>query len=300
MDAIAFLLRNLPRSQEKREGWEDMSLTAYQFACSALIALGQADAAVYGAVARKPPRLPDVLPRWDDICVVVLSLATQQHLLTYRLPDGNISPRPNPGGLTTYVTGGAAPPPAPNIGAGWGLGLAHAAPDVLSVLQSLGLIENGRWSKAAETILWRHLPEEWDIDVTSDPRFVDAAVRAVDTLPEDIRTEMDRIVTITEVDLMASVERSAASYEELRATFGANARIRPPETVDQAQKSLEFARRHDLNWLFFCRWRLADGWLTSADAGHALKIFHDLLAIAMRRAVMARLYPDLSFPMGWP
>ncbi|MGJ4856142.1 hypothetical protein ACN6KF_002104 [Labrys sp. La1] len=300
MDVIDFLSRNIPFSLEGTRGWEDMSMTAYQIGCEALVALGQADEAGYGAVPRKNPRLPDILPRWDDVCVAVLKLAKQQNLLIYRLPDGSIPAPPNRGGLIDYSVADAPPLPAPNIRSAWGLGPAHAAPDVQSVLQSLGLIADGSWTKAAETILWRHLPREWEIDVPSDARFADAVVRAIDTVPEDIRTEMDRIVTITEADVIASVASSVAFYEAQRVIFGKNAQRSSPATADQERKSLEFARRGNLDWLFFCRWRLSDGWLTHADARKALKIFHDPLAIAMRGAVIGRLYPDLRFLTAIP
>ena len=300
MDVIDFLSRNIPFSLEGTGGWEDVSMTAYQIGCEALVALGHADEAGYGAAPRNNPRLPDVLPRWDDVCVAVLYLATQQNLLSYRLPDGSIPPPRNRGGLADYIVVDTPPLPAPNIRPAWGLGVAYAAPDVQSVLQSLGLIADGSWTEAAETILWRDLPRAWDIDVMSDHRFVDAVVRAVDTVPEDIRTEMDRIVTITEADVTASVASSVAFYEEQRVIFGPNAHIGSPATADQERKSLEFARRGNLDWLFFCRWRLSDGWLTRADAGRALKIFHDPLAIAMRRAVVGQLYPDLLFLKAIP
>ncbi|NJS40549.1 MAG: hypothetical protein HC783_17860 [Rhodobacteraceae bacterium] len=51
-------------------------------------------------------------------------------------------------------------------------------------------------------------------------------------------------------------------------------------------------RGNALDWIFFRHWRLGRGWLDETDAGRALHIFHDRLAITMRRAVVARLYPD--------
>ncbi|MEO1200690.1 MAG: hypothetical protein AAFX39_15940 [Pseudomonadota bacterium] len=44
--------------------------------------------------------------------------------------------------------------------------------------------------------------------------------------------------------------------------------------------------------LFFRRWRLDDGWLSPQAAEQALEIFHDPLAIAMRRAVVEGLYAE--------
>jgi hypothetical protein len=151
------------------------------------------------------------------------------------------------------------------------------------------------WTTTAETICWRDQPREWGGDFTSDRRFVAALERAANSMPGDIRAEMDRLVTITEEDVAAAVAQSAAWIEEMRARYGPNARIGSPATNERARKSLAAGRRDELDWLFFRRWRLADGWLTPKEAERALEIFHDRLAIAMRRAVIPRLYPGLPF-----
>ena len=107
---------------------------------------------------------------------------------------------------------------------------------------------------------------------------------------------MDRFAEISEAEVAAYVARSTAHYEEQLAKYkGTKARISSPKTPEEARRGLEFRRRFDLDWLFFCRWRLPDGWLSPKEAERALKIFHDPLAIEIRRAVAARLYPDLPF-----
>lgn len=58
------------------------------------------------------------------------------------------------------------------------------------------------------------------------------------------------------------------------------------------QQGLVFLRIHELDWLFFSNWRLSDGWLFSPARRQALEIFHDSLAVRMRRAVVTKLYPD--------
>lgn len=58
------------------------------------------------------------------------------------------------------------------------------------------------------------------------------------------------------------------------------------------RQGLIFLRIHDLDWLFFSNWRLSDGWLSPLERKRAMEIFHDSLAIRMRRAVVKRLYPD--------
>ncbi|AHG46427.1 hypothetical protein RLEG12_25715 [Rhizobium leguminosarum bv. trifolii CB782] len=294
-DVVDFLSRNIPRD-DREEGWNDMALTAYQIGCEALVALGQADETNWGAIPRKNARLPLELPRWDDLSVSVLRLAAQQKLLSYRRPDGSV---PLATGHWLIRQIGAPPPPPPNIAAANGLGPAFATPEALSVLQALGLLAEGRWTMIAETVFWRDWPEEWEMDFTSDPHFSDAVEQALATIPADIRTEMDKLVTITDAQVAAEMQRSAAVAEEWRAKYGPKAEIiSSSDTPKRARTSLEFIVRHELDWLFFRRWRLADGWLASKEADKALGIFHDDLAIAMRCAVVKRLYPHLPFAAG--
>lgn len=290
-DVVDFLSRNLPRNDEE-DGWDHMFLTAYQIGCEALVALGQVDETSRGTIPRKNARLPDELPRWDDLCVSVLRLAAQQRLLFYRLPDGSV---PLATGDWVIYRIGAPPPPPPNIAAANGLGPAFATSEVLTVLRALGLLTEGRWTEIAETVFWRGWPKEWEMDFNSDPRFSDAVEQALATIPADIRAEMDKLVTITNTDVTAAVKRSASVAEETRAKYGPNASIGPPDTPEQARRGLEFLRRAELDWLFFRHWRLADGWLAPKEASKALEIFHDGLAIAVRRAVAKRLYPNLTF-----
>ncbi|WP_458393402.1 hypothetical protein [Rhizobium brockwellii] len=290
-DVVDFLSRNLPRNDEE-DGWDHMFLTAYQIGCEALAALGQADEISGGAIPRKNARLPDELPRWDDLCVSVLQLAAQQRLLSCRRPDGSLPLLTGSWVVRRIVE---PPPPPPNIVAANGLGPAFATPEALSVLRALGLLTEGRWTEIAETVFWRDWPEEWDMDFHSDPRFSDAVEQALATIPADIRVEMDKLVTITDTDVTAAVKRSASAVEESRAKYGPNASIGQPDTPEQARRGLEFLRRAELDWLFFRHWRLADGWLAPKEASKALEIFHDDLAIAVRRAVAKRLYPNLTF-----
>lgn len=287
---IAFLSRNLP--VDGGPGWDHMFSTAYQVGCEALVALGQADETHRGAVPRQNPQLPDVLPRWDDVCVSVLWLAGQQRKLAYHSRDGVV--------LATKTTPewtivGALPPPAPNIAAAHGLGPAYASPEVMPVLAGLALIADGGWSREAETVLWRGQPPEWQLDVAADPRFSDAVNRASETVPDDIRAEMDRLAVVSEAEVGTAVAESASSYAEARAKYGPKARLSSPFTPAQARMMLEGTRPHWLDDLFFGRWRLDGGWLSRDEAKRALGIFHDRLAIAMRRAVVERLYPDVPF-----
>ena len=342
-DAIKYLSNSLPAECESG-GWEHACSSAYQMGCEALVALGHAEETDWGAVPRETPRLPSVLPRWDDVCTAILGLARQRHEIEYRLPDGSIlppwwvrqrskkaKPRPTPNiaatdelgplyaspeTLSAFEAQGLVadgrwtntdeslrlqkmllpkPTPPPNIAAIDGLGLAYVTLDVVPVLQQLGLVANDRWTEAAETVLWRKRPEAWGLDFTSDPRFANAVEQALETMPEDIRVEMDQAMEITDAHVAAAVARSEARHKGERAKYGHKAEIAPPFTTEQARSVVVSGRQNGLNWLFFRRWRLPDGWLTPKEAERALAIFHDPLAIAMRRVVAQRLYPDLPF-----
>lgn len=183
--------------------------------------------------------------------------------------------------------------PAPNIAAAYGLGWAHAALSVMPVLECLGLVEAGRWTMAAETVLWREQPVEWRMDITSDPRFQTARDLATSAMPDDIRADIARLVTITDAEVADGLAKRKAHQQELHIEHGPNRVINLPLTLESVRKGLLFVRRHELDWVLFTRWRLHDGWLGPEERNRALEIFHDPLAIAMRQAIIARLYPQL-------
>lgn len=285
---IHLIEANLPVLDRKGEEWDHMFTSAYQFGCDALIALGQAEETGRGARPLPRPRLPDILPRWDDICVTVLSLANQCGLLSFRLPDGRESPEA--GAWWGRREGEVMP--QPNIMAAHGLGPAWTAPQVLSVLHALGLVDAGQWTATAEPVLWREEPPEWNLDIAADPRFRQALDRVINEMPAHIRRRLDRLVTITEADVTEGLIRREAHQEGLRAEHGASRVIGLPLTRESVKQGLVFLRIHDLDWLFFSNWRLSDGWLSPSERKRAMEIFHDSLAIRMRRAVVRRLYPD--------
>lgn len=295
--AADYLARNQPYSDDN-ETWQHTFTSAYQMGCEALAALGYAEKTDWGAIPLKDPKLPDTLPRWDDICVAVIQLASQRGGLQYRLIDGSVL-GPLGGTWTIIPAKGSPPAPAPNISAAQGLGPAYAFPDVESVLRALGLIsDDDRWTKPAETIFWRVNHHEWVVEFQADWRFAAAAERASNNIPGDVREEMDRLATVTDKDVDTALAKSAAWYEDMRSQYGPNAKIHAFTTNEHARRSVESGRRYGLDWLFFRRWRLDDGWLPDEQGKRALEIFHDPLAIAMRRATMARVYPDLPYLAG--
>ncbi|WP_373051164.1 hypothetical protein [Thalassovita aquimarina] len=288
---VSFLSDNLPRLDK---GLEHDFSTAYQIGCSALVALGQADETEYGATPRPNPEFPEKLPRWDDICIAVLKLAKHQNKLSYRLQNGDKPPASVVAPAFTIVPLGRQPtPPPPNNSPSRRLGAAQADPAVISAMNALGLVAVARWTDEAETVLWRIQPRAWGMDIASDPRFAEAVKNTVYTVPSNIQTQFDQLVTITEDDVASSMASHEAALKEPREKCAPNARAVMPKTAAEIRRSLAFQRRNTLDWMFFRHWRLSDNWLSDDQAGRALPIFHDPLAIQMRQAVIARLYPEL-------
>ncbi len=288
---IAFIQNNLPRTGSDGE-WEHRYTSAYQMGCEALAALGVAEETERGARTLHEPRLPDVLdvlPRWDDICAVVLGLAHQRDLLSCRAPDG----REDPARAAWWGRQTCEVVPPPNIDPAHGLGAAWAAPQVMPVLHALDLVEDSAWTAAAETVFWREQPEEWRMNITSDPRFIAARDQATSAMPDDIRAELQRLVTITEDDLIEGLARRKSYQQELLTAHGPGRANCQLLTVESVRRGLLFVRRHELDWVLFTRWRLTDGWLPPEERLRALDIFHDPLAIMMRQTIVARLYPEL-------
>lgn len=136
-------------------GWGDLAMTAYEIGCDALVSLGQANATRWGAAPKSDPCLPEMLPFWEDVAVAVLWLARQQNMISYRKMDGSLNaPLPRAGGRVVLYCA-SQPVPVPNIAAGPGSGPALAALTIIPVLEALGLVQDARWTAAAETVHWR-------------------------------------------------------------------------------------------------------------------------------------------------
>jgi pellino protein len=290
---IEFLKERLPVARRSPLTWSDDSMTAYQLGCDALVALGQAERIGPSAISKDWPKLPEVLPRWDDICVVVLGLAD----VTFMQPGAPTSTKRYPPVQTA---------PDVNIAACKTADAAEASTDILPLLAILGLTQNGRWTEASETIHWRDAAG-WKPSHLRDVRFMEAVKIACETMPDDINDEMDRLVTITDDD----VEKSATRIRKVRDLNYANAKRRgrdvaPPEVfppeieLARGRAGVERSRSGELDWLFYRRWRLSDGWLSDEESQRALEIFHDPLARNMRRAVIRERYDGFVLAeFGW-
>lgn len=265
---VEFLAQSLPNAPDG--GWSHLSISAYEVACEALIALGHAVEVLGGAKPVAQPKLPAILPRWDDVATAVVWLSAQSGDLGYRHFPGARSGS-NPTGLLR-----------PNIRAAFGSGPAYLEPWAFPVFQSLGLILGGRWTAQAETILWRDYPDEWGIDFTENRRVVEACEAAVANVPKDIAAEIRRMATFSEQDIKEWLEipRPHASI---------------PKTRDDALRSLRFWSCFGVDRVFSKRWRLGEGWLSVEESKRTLYFHFDPVALHMRREFARRYMPEFPF-----
>ncbi|MGO6808804.1 hypothetical protein ACCS61_14760 [Rhizobium ruizarguesonis] len=264
---IDFLSSAMP--QDPGGNWEHYCISSLELGCEVLVRLGRAtDILGYGAKPVEEPLSSEVSLRWDDVATVMISVAAQMSLLGFRPFPGT---RNSPTSLLK-----------PNIRAAHGCGPAYLEPVAFDVFRTLGLILDGSWAEAAETVLWRECPEKWSIDITRDKRFLRAADLAVTTVPPDIAAEIGRVTTITE--------------EDIDNWLGIPERHRNgPKSRKDAVKALEFWARSDLDDTFVRRWRLSHGWLPPEEAARGLWIKLDPLAANMSSAFAALYLPHLPF-----
>ncbi len=267
---VEFISNALPRNQAGN--WEHLHIGAFEIACELLIRLGCAIDNRTGAIPVAEPRLPEVIPRWDDVATVVIWVAAQAGYLGFRHFPGARS-RPKSAGLARA-----------NIRAAHGCGPAHLVDEAFPAFQSLGLILGGCWTVVAEVILWRDDPKEWELDFTNDRRFRRACNVAVATVPEDIAKKIKQHAEIREEQIVEWLDlaRGAPGISRNR---------------EDALKSLRFWSRHILDGIFERHWRLADGWLSPPESQRGLQLSCDPLAINMRMVFAERYLPQ--YPHLW-
>jgi len=139
-------------------------ISAWQMSCEALEALGYATETARGALLHPTPVAPAVLPRWDDTCCVVLSVAVQAGRIQLR------HPRSAPADQT---------------------GPSTADPETAALLNLLGLASDGTWTDAAFPVLWRTAPEE--APPPENGVFSAQVDRAITNIPDAIRAQIRAI-----------------------------------------------------------------------------------------------------------
>ena len=264
---IGFFSRNIPMLDQNGD-WHHMHITAYQIACEALAALGHAEETEWGARPVADPHLPAAMPRWDDICIAVLKMARQLNLISYRHSDGL--------GATPHVTRDLVRPqtaqPPSNIAAASGLGAACAAPELMPILQMLGLVDAGRWAAPAELVYWREQPDAWQLEVATDTRFITAVEQAASTIPDDAHAELDMLANIDDADVARLLARQMPRQMRLEAEAGPDSRALPPLTSETVRNRMVFTRSHSMD-LFFLR-QLADTARLAGASGTCARAVH--------------------------
>lgn len=154
-----YLVANWPGSSS---GYLDHGCeTAWEMASEALVALGYATEAPRGVRLLPCPVRPDVFPRWDDTCCVVLSVAEQLCQLRLRQSWSEPDDKTGPG---------------------------TADAETAEVLNTLGLTSAGAWADAATPILWRTAPDE--VRPPTEQEFLAQVNLAVADIPDDIRDQI--------------------------------------------------------------------------------------------------------------
>lgn len=157
----AYLVANTPGASGELD---HSHISAWQMSCEALGALGYATETARGALLHPTSVAPSVLPRWDDLACVVLSVAVQSGRLKLR------HPRSDPNDET---------------------GPSTADPETKALLNLMGLASGGTWTDAATVVLWRKAPEE--APPPGEEAFSAQVDRAVTDIPDTIRAQIHAI-----------------------------------------------------------------------------------------------------------
>jgi hypothetical protein len=259
--------------------------------CEALAALGQAQEMTWGAIPTDTPETPVTLPRWDDVVSVVIRMLHQNNQLGFTGPRHVDQERDDGTTSSRWIDIVSRP----------GIGAAYVTADGAALMRRLGVLAGDEWSDVAETLMWRVRPYEWELDFTKDPRFKAAVQSAYVDMPEDIATEFDRLLTITDADVSEWRRFSAEHSASLEKEFGTRVlSISDDKSESGIRKTIRKVRLHDFDWLFYRRWRLASGWLSATDAMDAIEVFNDPLAMSVRAAVLEAYTACISDPSNLP
>ncbi len=259
-EVVRFLSSKLPRFDD-REGWDHVFISSYEAACDVLVAFGFAEAVERGAVPRKVARPAEAPPRWDDVSVAVLDLAAQCGAIIYYCLDGK-PPRSKLGVFSSAEKADELP----NIAPACRLGPARADTDTMNVLRALGLVADDRWTELAEMVFWRLQPAAWEMDVSSDPRFIEAVEQALLTMPLDVRAVLEGTLTVGEDETAAAMAERNAAIEERRRKLPGVA-MPPRSTAESTRERLEFMLRSERERLFGRRWRMMAGLRARTQSG---------------------------------
>ena len=157
----AYLVANTPGGTGELQ---HSHISAWQMSCETLEALGYATETARGAVLHRTPVLPSLLPRWDDVCCVVVSVAMQANKI--RLRHSRSAPTDKTGPIS-------------------------ADSETTSLMNLLGLTSCGAWTEAATQVLWRTAPDE--ARPVTEEEYCAQVSRAVTEIPDAIRAQIETI-----------------------------------------------------------------------------------------------------------
>ena len=288
-----YVISRLPKDER---GLNDHAMTAWQFGCMLLCALGYAEEQPWGASLRETQNHPAVLPPVEDIAVAVLAVAEQWKEAKWLRLDGTpMPPKPLTAAGAVWMRVGETspwPPPSPTVHAAHGLGPGCLSEEVQAVLTSLGLIQNESWTPAARMVLWRVQPRVWDMDVSSDSEFQTGVERCLDTMPGDVSDRVRGIaLPPTDQEIKADLNQMLAIHAEHDRRVREHGRNPPPPDKDALRRRIilgwETRKTYELEHVFHARWRLNTGWHPEENA--LLPLFHDPLARQMLDTVRERI-----------
>lgn len=288
-----YIMARLPK--DERGGFNDQAMTAWQFGCMLLEACGYAEKRPWGAALIARPRVPGRLPIPEDVATVVLAIAGQRNELSWRQADGMpLTRRPTQAAGAMWTVVQAQPPkiPPPTVVAGRGFGSAWFSDAVQELLEILGLVCSGTWTAHARPVLLREQPAAWAMNVLETDVFQGGLEACIATLPEDVK---EAILAISRSAPEAWVEGRVASHRVWHETRAAEAcahgvELKAPDAAEMRRKlraSWPSLQTHEVENLFYARWRLTLGW--DSQAAGLLPLFHDKLANQMVTAVIKEM-----------
>lgn len=293
-EIIEFLVKNTPKRMDASNDLDHSFATAFQISCETLAKFGVVEETAWGAKAITNAQKPNLLPRWDDICACILSVAYQTGQIIYLQANDEI-PSMKIGELKTEIPGYF---PEIKINQNFGLGTAYVNANILRLLEKLSLVKEGKWLEEAEPILWRENPEEWALEIENDPRFKEVLKHTIETIPAWLKKELDQKREVSPKEIENAMDARKVYVKEAKKDLSefmqtsANDCFFPTFDRESIKSGIESNRPSELDNIFYENWRFSRGWLSKDELRSAIFIFPDDLAKKMRRAVMKKLYPD--------
>ncbi|WP_164659956.1 hypothetical protein [Tropicibacter sp. Alg240-R139] len=285
-----YVMQRLPK--DERGGFNDQSMTAWQFGCMLLVACGYAQKRPWGAVVSSTSQLLERLPIAEDAAVAVLAVAGHRNEVSWRQMDGASAPRrpiQAAGAMWTVV---ASDPPKdlpPTVAARGLFGSVRFSEELQEVLELLGFVRKGTWTEQAHPLLLRKQPSSWRMTVPEEEVFQAALQTCLETMPPDVEEAIAAIAqSAPEVWINRRVEALCTQHKKRAVEAkGFGVELKNPDTEKMRHDLLvgwPGLQVHEVERLFYARWRLSLGW--DPKGVSLLPLFHDRLANQMVQAIL--------------